>query len=197
MIEFKIGNIKICLHFSFFAIIALLLLIENMRYAIYGLYACIIHELGHLMMMQLVGVKTDKIVFYGAGIKIVLKRENILPFWKDILILISGCIINFMTFGIFWFLSFDKQGLLVFSVINLLIGLFNLLPIKCFDGGKIVDLFIERFLPLEMIPKAKLAVKIICILLLLSILILFFINKNTNFTLYITLLYFLFSAMLF
>ena len=69
MIEFKVKSIKICFHFSFFAIIALLLLMENHRYALYGLYACIIHELGHLMMMQTLGVKTDKIVFYGAGIQ--------------------------------------------------------------------------------------------------------------------------------
>lgn len=197
MIGFKIGHIQICFHFTFFAIIALLMLLEDTRYTIYGLYACILHELGHLFVMQLLGVKTSRILFYAAGIKINFLHQSILPFWKDLLILSGGCFINFFTFGLFMFLSKTNEELLVFAVINLIIGIFNLLPVRGFDGEKISDLLIEQHLPIEKIVLAKRVMHIVCIGVIFILLFFFWFNHNRNISLYFTLLYFLFSSMLF
>lgn len=68
MIEFKFLKIRICLHFSFFAIIAVFkMLIDEYKYILWGLYACMLHEwVRHLIAMSMVNSKVSRIAFYGA-----------------------------------------------------------------------------------------------------------------------------------
>lgn len=197
MIEFKLGGIRIGLHFSFFAIIALLTLLKNVRYTAYGLYACILHEFGHLIWMQALSVRCEQLLFYAAGIRITVRNERFLPLWKDLLILSGGCMLNFFTCALFIFLSNGNTEMLVFAYTNLMIGVFNLIPIRCFDGGRIGERLIEQFCPVDKIPVAKRGLKFLCVGILLTVLFVCYINKSNNITLYVTLLYFLFSSMLF
>ena len=53
MIEFYIGKVRFNIEFSFLAVIALLGVLDNGRNFIYGLWVCIIHEVGHIIPMFL------------------------------------------------------------------------------------------------------------------------------------------------
>ena len=77
MFSFKIKNLLISFSFSFFAIIALLILIDGTNYAMLGLIACLIHELGHIFIMCLLNISPSRIIFYGSGIKIIYNYNNI------------------------------------------------------------------------------------------------------------------------
>ena len=57
MIEFYIGKVRFNIEFSFLAVIALLGVLDNGRNFIYGLWVCIIHEVGHIIPMFLLGEK--------------------------------------------------------------------------------------------------------------------------------------------
>ena len=93
----------------------------------------IIHELGHVIMAIIMRYKVNKIIIYPYGgitnidTKINTKIEN------DLLVAISGVVIQSIYFGIIFFL-YHKSMLI-----------FNLLPIYPLDGAKIVNLILSKY----------------------------------------------------
>ena len=57
MIEFYIRKVKFNIEFGFLAVVALLCILDDGRYLLYGVWACIIHEVGHIVPMLLLGEK--------------------------------------------------------------------------------------------------------------------------------------------
>lgn len=189
MIGLNLFGVKIRLDFSFFAVLAVLLILSGSGYILWSFYACIIHELGHLIAMSGGGMRVCSVLFYGAGIKI--STCGLTSFRRELVVLLSGPAVNFLTFGIFYALSGANSGLALFAVINLCIGFFNLLPLPCFDGGRVIDLVLEQKLSPERLSMARKIVKLLCGGGIIAIVIFCLLEKNTNFSLYITLLYFL------
>ncbi|MDE6600118.1 MAG: M50 family metallopeptidase, partial [Oscillospiraceae bacterium] len=97
MFELRFRGFTAAFDFSFFAAVTLLMLIEDNRYALLGLAACIWHELGHLAVMRFCGIPVKRLVFYGAGIK--LTPDKLLDFTgfpKQFAVLIAGSAANFL-----------------------------------------------------------------------------------------------------
>ena len=132
---------SVSVKFSFLAVVALLTLSETSVSVFMSLVACFLHETGHLLPMFLFGVSVKKIILYGAGIKIIrgysLKEKH-----KELIILISGCLMNILMFLLFFFLK--GESFKTFAVINLVTAIFNILPIKSLDGGAILLLLTEE-----------------------------------------------------
>ena len=137
-------NIKI---FIFIIIFYLTRQIEI--YGILMLFA-FLHELGHLFAGLLLGFKPQSLTINPLGLSInfkvkeedyneKIKNGNMLAL-KKLIIATSGPVANFllvMLFSIYDIKIFGiSQELLVYS--NLLIGLFNMIPIYPFDGGRIL-----------------------------------------------------------
>ncbi len=132
---------NVSVKFSFLAVIALLTLSETSVSVFMSLMSCFLHETGHLISMFLFDVKVKKIILYGAGIKIIrgysLKERH-----KELIILISGCLMNMIMFFLFFFLKGDSFR--TFAVINLATAVFNILPVKSLDGGAVLLLITEE-----------------------------------------------------
>lgn len=192
MIEFSVRGIKICIHFSFFAAVALLMLCRESNYAVYGLYACLLHETGHLIAMFVLRQPINKLIFYGAGIKIVQPSFTLkLGLRDELFILSAGCAVNFVLCAVSVILNNE-----VFAAVNLLIGIFNLLPLNFLDGGKIILRFLYYFLNTENCLKAEKYLKAVDIIIIPLILNVFKALDLGNFTLYVTLIYLLFTAII-
>lgn len=190
MISFRIFGIKISVDFTFFAVFFLFMAFDTSGYGILGLYACLIHEIGHLICMVIVGTKLGGIIFYASGIKITASERYKLSHQKEFFVLIGGSAINIILFFICYFCS-DKLTLKmpVFAIINLLIGLFNLLPVNMFDGGKITELVLSRFfLPDTAFTLSKILSVIITVSALLAAIVLYYL-EIVNFTVVATLVY--------
>jgi len=113
-----------------------------------------IHEIGHVIMGKLVGVKGLSIQVGSGdrvfGSKRVVVRKNLFNFWycrwtefpdyticKKVLFLLGGGLGNFMFFVLchLYIVKVNPQGdlqsfALLFRKANFLMGIFNLLPIK-------------------------------------------------------------------
>ena len=112
----------------------------------------LIHELGHLFIGVLLGFKAEtlKIMPLGFCIEFTLdvedynkkiKKSNIFAF-KKILIALAGPLVNFII--IIVGLIYNIESNIIYS--NLLIMLFNLIPIYPLDGGKLMKIvFSEIF----------------------------------------------------
>lgn len=193
MFEFRLGRITAAFDFSFFAAVALTALLGG-GYAAVGLAACIWHELGHLAFMTALDIPVKKVLFYGAGIKIVTDRQlEYAPFKTGFAVLIAGSAANFAASLVLY--QFGDTGLKLFAAVNLAIGAFNLLPLQNLDGGKILILLIRSICSYSRACLLERYFKWINIILIMTILIAFAFLGKGNLTLYATLCYLLVSSM--
>ena len=112
------------------------------------MFFAIIHELGHLLAGLLLGMKPEKIELMPFGVSISfkikvkeynkkIKKGNLLEV-KKILVALAGPLTNFIIIVITNNLKIDIFKGLMIIYTNLLIMIFNLLPIYPLDGGRIL-----------------------------------------------------------
>jgi Zn-dependent protease len=118
---------------------------------IIALFSILFHELGHSAIASKYGTKFEKIVLFAFGGIAISPHEMPDP-KKEINMAFAGPWISFIISGFsfsLWFIVFESHlispaespiaGLLFYAgLINLAIGLFNLLPVFPSDGGRIL-----------------------------------------------------------
>ena len=192
MISFSYKNIKVCFHFSFFAAVTLLMLFSGNPVSVYSFYACMLHETGHLVIMLIMGQRVKRLVFYGAGIKIIPYRScEAETFTAETAVLGAGCAVNFLV-CVFSVLLNGKMS--VFGAVNLVIGLFNIMPMSFLDGGKILVQCFYRFWTFENAVKLEKLLKEINMITVPAAAVIMYIAGVRNFTIYVTLIFLMFSS---
>jgi Zn-dependent protease len=191
MIEFSVLKTVFRFRFDFFAAVAVLILFYEQKIALWGLCAALIHEAGHLLTMTLCDVPVRSVMFYGAGIRIDTKnRREFLPPLTDIIILAAGAAVNFAVFA-YCALFFESVSVSLFGAVNLVIGLFNLLPLSMFDGGRIISALTRAICSAERAERLDRFRLSIDFFIIPAAAIVFFALGNRNITLFITLAYFM------
>ncbi len=107
-----------------------------------------IHELGHLFVGLIVGMKPEKIGIMPSGINISFKvkpqdynvkiKKGTLLELKKIIVASAGPITNFILIIISGKINLDLVSYIMVVLSNLIILIFNLLPIYPLDGGRIL-----------------------------------------------------------
>ena len=131
-----------------FIFILLFILTNQIKiYAIIMLFA-IIHEMGHLVTGMILGMKPDKIELTPFGVSINFKitqkeynkriRKGNLLELKKIFIAVAGPLTNFIIILLTNNLNinFVDKKLIIYA--NIILILFNILPIYPLDGGRII-----------------------------------------------------------
>lgn len=161
MIGFKVKGVSVTFVFSFFALFAVLFYSDSSFKILTALFACFLHEAGHLVAMIFYYCRPKSVLFYGGGIRIV-PNHRLLSYKSDIIVDFAGSFANILC-G----LILMKLGVFAdFSQANIIIGIFNLLPFSDFDGGHILKLFFEYKENQKYLKFYKITVKILCIVIL-------------------------------
>lgn len=126
--------------------------------------------MGHYLAAKFLGVSVDKIYIYPFGGIAKFNMPLNISILSEFLILISGPIFQIIA-SIILSLVFPLDKKIIFMY-NSGILFFNLLPIYPLDGGKIVNLLLNNFVPY------KYCLKISIYLSYLILLILIFLNKS-------------------
>ena len=134
-------------------------------------------------------------LFYGAGIKIVPDNSKVTSFLVDFLILIAGVFVNFLLFFILYFYFNKNFSVSLFALFNLIIGIFNILPFKYFDGGKIIELILN-FTATKNSYVIRKFIRVISIIFLIAFGVIFGYYQGINISLYFTILYIIISEVM-
>jgi len=100
--------------------------------------ALIIHELGHLIIAYYLKEKISVLKILPLGFSCRLKNQSRIEIKNMIKILIAGPAVSLLAAGLFLFWTKD------FAIVNLIIGLINLLPIGELDGMRILNIIMEN-----------------------------------------------------
>lgn len=142
--KFKLFGTEVYVSFLFIGVITLMLCFDKTGFILPMLFSVFVHEFGHLFMMWVTGETPLKIRLIPASVQIVSGFSG--GYRRDVLVALSGPVMNFVFFGVFYYnyACFGNECTLMFSVLNLIIGVFNLLPVKGLDGGTVVYSLLSR-----------------------------------------------------
>lgn len=96
------------------------------------------HELGHLGALRLAGAEVERFRLSAFGAEIQADTRY-LPYPKEILCTLAGPVVNLLLALVFSRVAGDY----VLAGANLLLGVFNLLPIPSLDGGRALYLLVS------------------------------------------------------
>ncbi len=134
---FSVCGVKIEITFLFMALITFVISLNTPSNVLLTIFSSLLHELGHLIMMITVGNKPQAVRFEITGMNIIRQPDYKISVKNEILIALGGPLINLICFGfsVVILCFFNNKNILTFGCVNLILMIFNLLPIKRLDGG--------------------------------------------------------------
>lgn len=194
--KFKLFGTEIYLSFLFMAFITAMLATDKTGFMLPTLFAVLMHEFGHLFIMWVLDCTPKRIKLIPASVQIVNSFSR--GYKNDILIALSGPCVNLLLFSVLYYnyLCFKNEFTLYFALLNLLIGVFNLLPVKGLDGGTILFSLLCKFTDIN---RAVLIVKLITAIFALAVIItavLLTLGGKLNASLYIMGIYLLIMCLI-
>lgn len=128
--EFKIKNTLVKIEFSFFILMSFAVL-YGYEYSFNIVVFSFFHETGHLAALLALGIQPALISLNFFGIS--LKYQNCLSKYKELAVILSGPLVNFVFYLIF------KDD------INLVLTILNILPVFPLDGGRMMKIVFPKF----------------------------------------------------
>lgn len=142
--KLKIFSSEVYVSFLSIAFLSLSIICDKKGTVVLCIFASILHEAGHILLMlsRKVRVKSIRLNLGDVAINADFSTVSL----KDeVLITFGGVIVNFTLSASFFllFCLFKYRLMFDFAVVNLLLGIFNILPVRNLDGGDLLLLFLN------------------------------------------------------
>lgn len=172
---------QIKVNLQIFLFIIIFALTHQIEIYAYVMLFAFIHELGHMVTGIILKLKPKSLNLMPFGISIIFETYGYrkLIEIKKIMLALAGPMTNFLIAIIFSFLHIDSHIKEIIIYSNILIGIFNMLPMYPLDGGRILKGIIRiKFSKLEAdkIINRISNIIVICLTAISSIAILYFKN---------------------
>ena len=128
---------QVGLSVPFLCALLLLLLFDPTGQTEQILLAAALHEGGHLLVMARMGHLPQRMVFGGFGVRIEQRAAMDVGYGKEALIYAAGPAVNLLC-------ALLLQRRPDLQRIHLTMGLFNLLPLGCLDGGQLLRCILRQ-----------------------------------------------------
>lgn len=187
--KFRLFGTEIYISFLFAAVITVMLATDKTGLIIPALFAVIMHEIGHLFAMWVLECAPKRIKLIPASVQITSSFSG--RYKNDIIVAVCGPAVNFVLFLTLYFnyLAFKNQLVLYCALLNLIIGLFNSLPVAGLDGGTVLySVISKKSNPNKAAVIVKIITLVIAFLIIVSAVVLTLKGK-LNLSLYIVGIY--------
>ena len=121
------------IHWCLIIFIVYLIFINGLKYFFLFYVFVIIHELAHILLAKILNIKIKEIVFLSVGVNAQYENTNIN---KEFWVACAGPIASF-----FLAIFFENS---IYSAINTVILITNIMPIYPLDGGRIIRILIIK-----------------------------------------------------
>ena len=124
-----------------------------------------IHEFGHFFISNLINIKANKIIIYPFGGLTIYDSDLNLNTNKELVSLLGG--ITFQLLFYFLVVIIHNNNLMTHNVfniikrINIILISFNFLPILPLDGGRLLNILLDKIFPYRLSNKLTLIVSIL------------------------------------
>ena len=142
---FRLLDIEFFISVPFAVVLAFLLVTDKTGMMSASLFAVLLHEIGHLIVMKLNRIAPKSVKMSLGGVLIVGNAYCTAK--ESISVALAGPLVNIVFSVVFYFsgVYFDSLLLAAFGVVQFLVGIINLLPIKGLDGGTVLRNLLERY----------------------------------------------------
>lgn len=143
--KLKFFGTEIYISFLFCAVLCFMLVVDRTGLVIPTLFAVFIHESGHLLAMWAADCQPKAIRLIPTSVQIV--RGFSPKKCGEVAITVCGPAANLVIFGVLTanYFIFKIEQSLTFGALNLVIAIFNLLPVSGLDGGALLTALIAHF----------------------------------------------------
>ena len=132
---------------AFLALLLVFAAADRQRLLVHILLAAAVHEAGHAAAVHLAGgeIALFRITLFGAEMRI--RRSERLSYGREILSVLAGPGVNLLCALVLGRVAgaLDWEAGYAASGIHAALALFNLLPVRPLDGGRILHLALSRF----------------------------------------------------
>ena len=135
---------------SFLLATSVLLLTAHKSWLLLFWLAAMLHELGHLLALYLLGGRVSRFCFRLSGGELQYDGKH-LSYGGELVLALAGPATNLLCAWLCgWLATFGHQELLYqFSGCHLVLAFFNLLPALPLDGGRVLQTLLELKFPME------------------------------------------------
>ena len=168
MIRFKIFGINFAVSVGFVGLICLMLYVDRVGLMLPTMLAITLHEAGHLIALLVFKSKPQSVELKVGAVAIV--GNFTLSSNQRLIMLASGSGFNFLLFITFYFFyCFLKSScLLNFSLVELVIGALNFLPVTGLDGGEILHLILLKFFKYKVVNAVAFVISLVTVFIIIS-----------------------------
>lgn len=166
MVSFNLFGIKITVSVGFLSVITFMLYLDKTGLMVWCLCAVTAHELGHIVTLKLLKASPEIIVIKVGTIGV--NGNYNLRLSGEALMLLMGPVINFLLSFLFYacYLLCENTEILNLSLVMLIFGIYNLLPINGLDGGSLLQIALSEIITEENVSAVTKAISIIFSLIL-------------------------------
>lgn len=169
---------------GFFLLLAVMVFFLDYDAFFAAVISVAVHEIGHLTAMEFFHIKMKNIAFSCSGMNIGYDGKYT-PYLQEIAVAFSGPAANMFLslLALIIFKKAEDESFIILLAISTAVGIFNLLPVKYLDGGKILHCILSLFFGPRFADAFLIIIsKIFIVLILFSGLYLFYMS-GYNFTL--------------
>ncbi len=145
MLNLRLFKTDCRLSLWFPATVIVMLTFDDTPLSVWCLLAALVHELGHFVMMAVVGECPKRIVCGAFGVRVERPSDSGIGYAKEVAVSLAGPLANLLCAGILYVAGANILNVMV----HLLVGGFHLLPIVSLDGGEALYALLSVFFGIQ------------------------------------------------
>lgn len=170
-------------HPIFLLCIAVLALCDRSGVILMSLLAAFLHECGHLLGAKLLHIPLTSMRLDLLGARLEVGAHSI-GYWEEWLLAASGPLVSLLAAATAYPLWKHSQYAVIFSCASLLLGFLNLLPIRTFDGGRMLEAFLNAHFSLRTVCGVLSVVSFLTLFLLWALAVYFLLLAGDGLSLF-------------